>query len=73
MRKSEMSSVEYRNKFTALNYDRLSIFVPKGRKRDIKDRADKQEMTINGYVTALLQADLGLSDEEWKQKENDNE
>lgn len=49
-----------------LKYDRLSIFVPKGRKAAIEARANAKGLTVNSYTGSLYQADLGLSDDEWK-------
>ena len=66
---SSTKSVEYKNKYTALNYDRLNIFVPKGRKKDILRRAARKGTSINGLVCSLLQADLEFTDEQWKMKD----
>ena len=55
------------NKYIKNNYDSLRIVVPKGRKADVEVHAKAKGESINGLVNALLRADMGLSDDEWKQ------
>ena len=55
------------NKYIKNNYDSLRIVVPKGRKADVEAHAKAKGESINGLVNALLRADMGLTDEEWKQ------
>lgn len=50
-------------------YDRISIVVPKGRRKDIADYTSMNGETINGLVNKFLQTELGMSQEEWKAKE----
>lgn len=57
-------------KYVKGNYDRLSIFVPKGRRASIQARARSGGETINEYVTTLIRADLGLTEDEWKRGDN---
>ena len=65
--------VEYRNAFNSINYDRLNIMVPKGRRKDIKAYAESKGMSINGLIATLLQKEMGLSDTEWKKNANKEE
>lgn len=53
-------------KYNAANYDRIEIKVPKGRKADVETHAKSKGESINGLVNALLRADMGLSEDEWK-------
>ena len=53
------------NKYNARKYDNLRIVVPKGLKQPIEARADSKGQSINGYVNALIRADMGLTEEEW--------
>lgn len=62
-------ATQYKNTYNSKNYDSLRIVVPKGQKQAIQAHAEKKGQSINGLVNGLLQADMGLSDEEWK-KEN---
>ena len=49
-----------------LKYERLSIFVPMGRKEEIEARANELHKSLNAYTNTLYAADLGITDEEWK-------
>ena len=49
-----------------LRYDRIGIVVPKGRKSTIEARASAIGKSINNYVNGLIQDDLSLTDDEWK-------
>lgn len=53
-------------KYNAANYDRIEIKVPKGRKQAIDAHAKSKGTSVNGLVNALLRADMGLSEDEWK-------
>ena len=54
------------NKYNAKNYDSLRIVVPKGQKAAIEAHAKAKGESVNGLVNALLRAEMGLSDDEWK-------
>lgn len=55
------------NKYMGAHYDRINLTVPKGRKIDMEAHAkSKGESSINGYINALIRADMGLSEDEWK-------
>lgn len=47
-------------------YDELKIRVPKGRKADIEAHAKTKVESVNGLVNALLRADMGVSEGDWK-------
>lgn len=55
-----------KNKYNSNNYDSLRIVVPKGQKQAVEAHAQQKGESVNGLVNALLRADMGLSDEEWK-------
>lgn len=44
----------------------LTIVVPKGQKQAIEAHAKSKGESINGLVNALLRADMGISEDEWK-------
>lgn len=54
-------------KYNAANYDRIEVKVPKGRKATVEAHAKAKGESINGLVNALLRADMGLSEDDWKQ------
>ena len=53
-------------KYNAANYDRIEIKVPKGRKQAVEAHAKAMGESVNGLVNALLRAEMGLSEDEWK-------
>lgn len=59
------------NKYIKNNYDSLRIVVPKGRKADVEAHAKAKGESINALVNALLRADMGLSEDDWKQVEKE--
>lgn len=53
-------------KYNAANYDRIEVKVPKGRKQAVEAHARERGESVNGLVNALLRADMGLSEDEWR-------
>lgn len=62
--KAGMKAVD---KYVRENYDRVGIKLPKGRKAAVEAHAKSKGESINSLINALLRADMGLSEEEWKQ------
>lgn len=56
-------------KYMKNNYDELKIRVPKGRKADVEAHAKHKGESVNGLVNALLRADMGVPEEDWKKEE----
>ena len=56
----------YKREFGEKNYDRLAITIPKGQKQAVEAHASSKGQSVNGLVNALLRADMGLSEGEWK-------
>ena len=72
MEKSQgKSSTKAKNKYNAANYDSLRIVVPKGQKAVIEAYVKEHGESINGFVNALLRERLGMTEEEWKQTEQE--
>ena len=64
-------SAKYKNDFYDNNYDNLRIFVPSGRKEDIKKyikEADHKYSSINAFVNDLIREKMGMSTDEWSVK-----
>ena len=60
---------EWTRAYNEKAYDRLAITVPKGQKAAIETHLTQhpeKEKSINGLVNRLLQDELGLTDEQWK-------
>lgn len=62
------ASTRAKNKYNANNYDSLRIVVPKGRKADVEAHAKNKGESVNGLVNALLRADMGVSEGDWKKE-----
>jgi len=61
---------EWTRAFNEKAYDRLAITIPKGRKATVVALAKELgEESINGLVNALLRGAAGLSEDEWRKKE----
>ena len=59
------TSTEVKNRYNAKVYDQLAIRVPKGRRAEIEAFTREHGESINGMVNRLIQAEMGLSDDEW--------
>lgn len=59
------------NKYILKAYDRINLTIPKGRKATIEARANEQGESVNGYINGLIRADVGLSEEDWKNGEKE--
>lgn len=59
-------STQYKNSYNSSNYDSLRIVVPKGRKATVEALAAERQDSVNGLVNRLLRAEAGLSEQEWK-------
>ena len=63
------TSAAAKNRYAAKAYDDLRIIVPKGKKEAITAHAKSKGESVNGLVNALLRADMGLSEADWKRTE----
>ena len=63
------TSATVKNRYNAKAYDRVSIMLPKGRKQAVEAHARERGESVNGLVNALIRADMGLSEDEWKTQE----
>lgn len=57
------------NKYIKNNYDRLNITLPAGQKAAVEAAAARRGISINALVNALLMAETGQTEEEWKEPE----
>lgn len=62
---------EINNAYAKKAYDDIRLQVPKGRKATVKALADKAGESVNGYINGLIRADIGLSEDEWRKKEEE--
>lgn len=61
---------EINNAYAKKAYDSLRIIVPKGRKAAVEAHAKSKGESVNGLVNALLRADMGMSEDDWKKQDN---
>lgn len=59
-------STTVKDRWNRNNYDDVRIRLPKGRKRTVEAHAQGKGQSVNGLVNALLRAEMGISDAEWK-------
>lgn len=59
----------YKQAYNEKAYARLAITIPKAREEAVKAHAKSKGESVNGLVNALLRADMGLSDADWKRTE----
>ena len=52
------TSTASKNKWNAENYDQLREIVKKGKKEKVKAHAESKGMSLNGYINALIDADM---------------
>lgn len=48
------ASTKAKNKYNAKNYERISLFVEKGKKEKIKAHADNKGESLNGYINKAI-------------------
>ena len=61
---------EYAKKYMG-KLDEIKLRVPKGRKADIEAFAKSKNLSVNAFITLLLQNEMGLSEEDWKRSIED--
>ena len=67
------TSATVKNRYNAKAYDRIQLVIPKGRKEDIEAHAKSKGQSVNGLINALLRADMGIGEEEWKKHADETE
>ena len=56
------------DRYVKANYDRLDVKLPRGRKTDVEAYATQKGISINKLINNLLQAEMGMSDDDWTRK-----
>jgi len=57
-------STDYINWYTKENYDRLSVFLPKGSRDRIKEEAKAKGLSLNEFVRSFIPDEL-IADREY--------
>ena len=69
-----IASYEYNKKYAEKyigKLDELKVRLPGGRKQAVEARAKSCGQSVNGYINGLIRADMGLSEQEWKEREEE--
>lgn len=61
---------EYAKKYMG-KLDEIKLRVPKGRKADIEAFAKSKNLSVNAFITLLLQNAMELTEEDWKRSTED--
>ena len=61
------------DKYVKENYSRLNIKIPKAQRSAVEAHAQRKGESVNGLVNALLRADMGLTEAEWRKSEGEAE
>lgn len=51
-------NTEYKNHWLSENRERIGLILEKGRKAEIKKKAEQKNMSINAYINELIERDL---------------
>lgn len=52
------NAIKYHNWYNTQNYDRITFFVPKGTRENIKKHAKEQGLSTNRYLMSLVPKSL---------------
>lgn len=54
--------IKRQNEFIAEKYDRFTLTFPKGMKEKYKAHAERQGLSLNGYINKLIAEDMSRED-----------
>ncbi|MBT9782500.1 type II toxin -antitoxin system TacA 1-like antitoxin [Coprococcus comes] len=57
----EFNQIAYQNEYNKLNYDRIEIKVPKGKKAVIKEAAKAAGQSVNEFISQAIDEKMGNS------------
>lgn len=52
---AKAKATQYKREFNAKNYDRIELTVKKGEKALIKEHAEQQGETLNGFINRAIE------------------
>ena len=52
------ASTASKNKYNLKAYDRVNLTMPKGMKEQVKQYAEAQGLSLNGYINKLIEQDM---------------
>lgn len=60
------TSSAVKRRYNQKAYDTMFISVPKGWKQKIQDYASENGISVNSMLCALIRAEMGVSEADWK-------
>lgn len=54
----KQAQINYQNKYNAEKYDRFTATFPKGKKDIYRKQAESKGMSLNAYITYLIEQDM---------------
>lgn len=60
MPKNTAAKMRANKKYSEKAYDRISLILPKGQKRQIKALADNMGLSVNGYISKAIQRQIAV-------------
>lgn len=49
------AATQAKNKYNAANYDRISVFVPKGKKEEYRKKAEESGKSLNQFIIEKIE------------------
>ena len=65
MARKTFTSTAVKTRWNKRHYDRISLFVKKGEKEQIKEFAQGQGMSLNQFMNDVIRSILDVPQEEW--------
>ena len=54
----KFNQISYQNEYIKEKYDRINLTVPKGKREEIKRKAQSQGKSVNEYINSLIEEDM---------------
>ena len=58
----EFNQIAYQNEYNKMNYDRIEIKVPKGKKAVIKEAAKAAGQSVNEFISQAIDERMGKTE-----------
>lgn len=58
----EFNQIAYQNEYNKMNYDRIEIKVPKGKKAVIKEAATAAGQSVNEFINQAIDERMGKTE-----------
>lgn len=58
----EFNQIAYQNEYNKMNYDRIEIKVPKGKKEVIKEAAKAAGQSVNEFINQAIDERMGKTE-----------